>query len=98
MTGSSGEPAVREINADTELPSTSARTASTDTSVARSVVARIPEIWRSAVLALALAVLLVVFLIDVQPVVRYGTGLVVFALYMWWFVTTVVAVLNRVRE
>lgn len=45
----------------------------------------------TAVLAVAIVVLLVAFVVDLDPVVRYGILLAVFALYLWWFVNTGVA-------
>lgn len=73
----------------------SGNTASPDTPVANSFVAHFPERRVTVVLAITIAVLLAAFVVDVDPVVRYGIGLVVFALYMWWFVSTGVAVLDR---
>lgn len=98
MTASRGEPDIIGGNNDTESDSISDKNASMDTPVAQSVVARFPEIWLTAVLAVALAVLLVAFVVDVEPVVRYGIGLAVFALYLWWFVSNGVAVLDRLEE
>lgn len=98
MTGSRGELALSGTDGDTDPTSIADRNVPTDTPVSRSVAARFPEMRGSAVLAVALAVLLVAFVVDIEPVILYGIGLVVFALYMWWFVSTAVAVFDRSGE
>lgn len=70
-------------------------TTETDSPLPQSVASHFPNIWVSTILAVALAVLVIAFVVDVAPVIRFGIGLVVFALYMWWFVNTGVAFLDR---
>ncbi|MEF8776558.1 MAG: hypothetical protein V5A43_08675 [Haloarculaceae archaeon] len=69
--------------------------AGTEQTVTHSVVDSVRERRRGAVFAVALAVLVVALVVDIAPVVRFGIGGVVFVVWMWWFVSTGVAVLDR---
>jgi hypothetical protein len=94
MTGSSGELEVGNGTGDTDSDALSDGTISTDTPDAHSVVARISENWLTRLLAVSVGALLVAFVVDTPSVVRFGIGATVFALWMWWFVSTGVTILG----
>lgn len=98
MTASRGETVPIDSIDEPDSNSISDHDAAANTSMAQSVVARLRDIWLTVILAVALGVLLLAFVVDVDPVVLFGIGLIVFALYLWWFVSTGVGILNRLGD
>lgn len=95
MTGSSGELDVSDGTGDPGPDPRSDRTVATETPVAHSTIARVSKFWLTGALAVSVLVLLLAFVVDTDPVVRFGFGAIVFALWMWWFVSTGVAILGE---
>lgn len=93
MTGASRE--VTDDTGDADPDARSEDPVSPDAPVAHPVVARVSEFWLTGLLVVSVLVLFLSFLVDTDPVVRFSIGAVVFALWMWWFVSTGVAILGE---
>lgn len=94
MSRPSGDLGVADGAGETDPDTLSEGTVSPDTPVPDALVALVSEFWLTGVLAVSVLVLLLAFTVDADPGVRFAIGALVFAVWMWWFVSTGVAILR----